>query len=210
MPQLGTWERLATPGTRQEVDETPHSPVDISPVLQLVLQLYQMVIDVPAWVFNVTVCQMTIVVYCHSEMDKHIVCSALASFANLCSRYHQQNIVIYCWLDGLNVIKSCTFISWLHETHCNQWKIEFLNKPKLRTYVKFKTCFKIEDYVMPFMSRRQRSYLAQLRCGILWRHIETGRWYGVKEENRLCKTCNNNQIENEYHFIFHCIIHTQH
>ncbi len=33
----------------------------------------------------------------------------------------------------------------VHETYCNQWKIEFLNKPKLRTYVKFKICFKIED-----------------------------------------------------------------
>ncbi len=49
------------------------------------------------------------------------------------------------------------------------------------------------------MNHRQRSYLAQLRCGILPLHIETGRWYGVKEENRLCKACNNNQIENEYH-----------
>ncbi len=54
------------------------------------------------------------------------------------------------------------------------------------------------------MSRRQRSYLAQLRYGILPLHIETGRWYGVKEEDRLCKACYNNQIENEYHFIFHC------
>ncbi len=33
-------------------------------------------------------------------------------------------------------------------------------------------------------------------------HIETaGRCYGVKED-RLYKACNNNQIENEYHFIF--------
>ncbi len=92
---------------------------------------------------------------------------------------------------------------WVLITYCNQWKIECLNKPKLHTYVKFKTCFKIEDYVMSFMSRRQRSYLAPLRCSILPLHIETGRWYRVKE-NRLCKACNNNQIENEYHFIFHC------
>ncbi len=47
----------------------------------------------------------------------------------------------------------------LHETYYNQWKIESLNKPKLCTYLKFKPCFKIEDYVMSFMSRRQRSYL---------------------------------------------------
>ncbi len=41
----------------------------------------------------------------------------------------------------------CTKAAWacLHETYCNQYKIESLNKPKLRTYVKFKTCFKIED-----------------------------------------------------------------
>ncbi len=43
----------------------------------------------------------------------------------------------------------CTKATWacLYETYCNQWKIESLNKPKLSTYVKFKTCFKIEDYV---------------------------------------------------------------
>ncbi len=100
----------------------------------------------------------------------------------------------------------CTKAAWacLHETFCNQWKIESFNEHKLHTYVKFKTCFKIEDYVISFMSRRQRSYLAQLRYGILPLHIETGRWHGVKEENRLCKACNNKQTENEYHFIFHC------
>ncbi len=38
---------------------------------------------------------------------------------------------------------------------------------------------------MSFMSRRQRSYLAQLRCGILPLHIEMGIWYGVKGEDRL-------------------------
>ncbi len=35
---------------------------------------------------------------------------------------------------------------------------------------------------MSFMSHRQRSYLAQLRCGILPLHIERGRWYWVKEK----------------------------
>ncbi len=83
----------------------------------------------------------------------------------------------------------CTKATWacLHETYCNQWKIESLNKSKLGTYVKFKTCFKIEDYVMSSLSHRQRSYLAQLRRRILPLHIETGRWYGVKEDDRLCK-----------------------
>ncbi len=47
----------------------------------------------------------------------------------------------------------CTKAAWacLYETYCNQLKIESLNKPKLCTYVKFKTCFKIENYVMLLM-----------------------------------------------------------
>ena len=98
--------------------------------------------------------------------------------------------------------------SSLHENYCNQWKTETLNKPKLCTYIKFKHCFKIEEYVMLFMSRRQCSYLAQLRCGILPLHIETGRWYGIKEEDRTCKVCKSNQIEHEIHFIFHCNMYT--
>ncbi len=34
--------------------------------------------------------------------------------------------------------------------------------------------------------------------------IEIGKWYWVKEEDRICKACNSNQIDNEHHFIFHC------
>ncbi len=53
------------------------------------------------------------------------------------------------------------------------------------------------------MSRKQRSYFAQLRCGILPLQIETGRWYGDKYEERICKLCNTD-VETEIHFIFQC------
>ncbi len=53
------------------------------------------------------------------------------------------------------------------------------------------------------MSRAQRSYLAQLRCGILSLHIETGRRQGTQLDRRICKVCNSNLVENEEHFIFH-------
>lgn len=99
-----------------------------------------------------------------------------------------------------------TQLAWscFHENYCNEWNIEIQNKPKLRTYIKFKECYKVEDYVISFINRYQRSYLAQLRVGILPLHIETGRWYNVKEEDRTCKVCNNNQVESEMHFLFLC------
>ncbi len=48
--------------------------------------------------------------------------------------------------------------------------------PKLRTYIKFKKFFEVEPNVLSFMSRQHRSYLAQLRNGILPLQLEVGRW----------------------------------
>ncbi len=50
----------------------------------------------------------------------------------------------------------------------------------------------------------KRSYLAQLRCGILLLHIETGRWQGTELDRIICKVCNINLVENKENFIFHC------
>ncbi len=100
----------------------------------------------------------------------------------------------------------CTRAAWssLHEIYCNQWQQDELDKPKLRTYVNFKVSYNVENYVMSFMSHAQRSYLAQLRCGVLPLHIETGRWQGTQLDKRICKVCNGNSVENKEHFIFHC------
>ncbi len=74
--------------------------------------------------------------------------------------------------DTRNII--CTRTAWssLHEIYCNQWQQDVLDKPNLLTYVNFKVLYNVKDYVMSFMSN------AQLRCGILPPHIETGRWQG--------------------------------
>ena len=60
-----------------------------------------------------------------------------------------------------------------------------------------------EEYVKINLKRRERSVLAQFRLGILPIRIETGRFIGEKVEDRLCRMCNQNQIENEIHFLFH-------
>ncbi len=92
----------------------------------------------------------------------------------------------------------------MHEIDCNQWQLDVLDKPKLRTYINFKVSYNVEDYVMSFLSHAQRSYLAQSICGILPVHIETGKWQGTQLDKRISKVCNSNSFENEEHFIFHC------
>ncbi len=43
------------------------------------------------------------------------------------------------------------------------WRDTILFKPKLRTYMKYKTLFGTEEYVKCLMSRKQRSILTQFR-----------------------------------------------
>ena len=92
----------------------------------------------------------------------------------------------------------------IHESNCSQWKHEIESKPKLRTYKLLKQSFGVESYVTAFINRKQRSCVSQLRCGILPLFIETGRWSNISYDQRICKMCSCNQVENEIHFLFQC------
>ena len=81
-----------------------------------------------------------------------------------------------------------------------QWSIDVNNKPKLRTYVLFKSDLLLEDYVKYHMHRRHRSLFAQFRLGILPLYIETGRYDNTPVANRICKLCDFRAIEDEFHF----------
>ena len=88
----------------------------------------------------------------------------------------------------------------------DDWKTRASTKPKLRTYVKLKTCFGAEEYLSGHLSRYKRSLYAQIRFGILPLNIETGRYRGLKEEQRRCIFCAD-KVENEYHFIMECVMY---
>ena len=86
----------------------------------------------------------------------------------------------------------------------NDWKLDVESKPKLRTYVKFKRNLLLEDYITHYTSKRCRSLVAQFRLGILPIHIETGRFTKTPLNERICKICDLNEIEDEYHFLLSC------
>ena len=84
------------------------------------------------------------------------------------------------------------------------WKKSIARKPKLRLFKQWKMILDTPKYITLNLSRQQRSLLAQLRSGSLPLHIETGRYTGLKADERICKFCTNNVSETEYHFLFHC------
>ncbi len=65
------------------------------------------------------------------------------------------------------------------------WRVTISFKPKLRTYARFKQSFRREEYINMFMSRRQRSLLAQFRAGTLPLHNVPGRWAGTQANESL-------------------------
>jgi hypothetical protein len=85
-----------------------------------------------------------------------------------------------------------------------EWKQHVLSKPKLRTYMKFKAEYGVEQYVLnQTLTRRERSLFSQLRFGILPLKIETGRYYRIPSEERFCEICKT-VVEDELHFILIC------
>ncbi len=73
----------------------------------------------------------------------------------------------------------------LPEDLCKNCEDNIKMMPKLRTYIKSKNDFEVEPYIMSFMSRQSRSYLAQLKNG-------DGQINAVEEE--LCLICNNDTV----------------
>ena len=89
-----------------------------------------------------------------------------------------------------------------------KWKTNILSKPKLRTYVTFKCVLHTEEYLRNNIFKHKRSLLAQLRLGILPLEIALRRFRNIPVENRLCKCCDNNVVENEFHFVCECVRYT--
>ena len=80
---------------------------------------------------------------------------------------------------------------------------------KLRTYRLYKSTFKTETYVKLNMRRDQRRILSQFRSCNLPLAIETGRYTKPKTplQDRICKVCSMNSIEDETHFLIDCDFH---
>ncbi len=84
------------------------------------------------------------------------------------------------------------------------WQHHCSTKDKLRTYRTFKADMNTAVHLNCNLPKFQRSLISQLRLGILPINIETGRYTGIPEGDRICEMYNQNRVENEAHFLFEC------
>jgi hypothetical protein len=88
----------------------------------------------------------------------------------------------------------------------DKWNKELHSQSKLRFYRTFKECFVIENYVKMCSLKSNRSFISQLRAGVLPLKVEVGRFAQLPLEKRLCDHCKT-LIEDEHHFIFVCPVY---
>ena len=96
------------------------------------------------------------------------------------------------------------FIEKCRSHQNSEWSKLIISKPKLRTFMKFKTQFGCEPYVYLNLSKSQRSLMSQFRMGVLPLYIETGRYDRTPVEKRICQFCSLNRVEDEFHFLSEC------
>ena len=60
------------------------------------------------------------------------------------------------------------------------------------------------DMMMKCKRRRRRRRLVKLRGGTAELEVETGRWHGVRREERICKNCRGGEVEDVGHLVMRC------
>ena len=82
------------------------------------------------------------------------------------------------------------------------WNMRMKSKPKLRTYIKYKSSLEMEGYLKN-EDATGRMMLARIRSGMNNLRIETGRYEKVAVKYRVCRLCNLG-VEDEEHFLNVC------
>ena len=84
------------------------------------------------------------------------------------------------------------------------WYTRLCNSNRLSSYVMYKTEPKMENYLNNIYAEKYRIALRKFRLSSHDLTIETGRYTNVERDLRYCEHCNQNVIENEYHFLLVC------
>ena len=130
------------------------------------------------------------------------------------SKFRELNVNHFCNIDFIFNKSSIKMLETLNfEKFKDKWSLDLNNdnRSKLRTYRIFKQEYCVEKYLQANMPGRFRSAFSKFRCGVAPLKIETGRYEGIPNENRLCfnDICkNNSKVEDEKHVILHCPVYS--
>ena len=86
----------------------------------------------------------------------------------------------------------------------NSWREEVGSRSKLVEVIMRKLIEKECKARCVEVKCRRRRILAKLRGGTAGLEVETGRWRGVSREERVCKNCQSEEVEDVQHLLMRC------
>ena len=96
------------------------------------------------------------------------------------------------------------FCQRIKDMENQEWRDHVSCFNTLRTYRNLKPSPSLEKYLDSDMPNKYIKLFTKLRGSLLPLECNIGRWNNVPYNERICKFCNLNQVENEYHVIFIC------
>ena len=100
-----------------------------------------------------------------------------------------------------------TFSQRLKDIYLQNWQSKISLSSKCDTYRLFKNIIHTELYLSCLNVKKYRICLSRFRCSCHELQIEKGRYVNIPREQRICKLCNLNVTEDEYHFLLVCPIY---
>ena len=101
-----------------------------------------------------------------------------------------------------NIIKQRIFD--IYYTLYQRWYSEINNSNRLMSYSIFKHDFVLEKYLNLIIENKYKVALSRFRTSSHDLFVETGRYDNVPRDQRVCKSCNMNRIEDEFRFVLVC------
>ena len=102
----------------------------------------------------------------------------------------------------------CTKLDESLSNHCKGIFFDYLNdrtkNKKLALYKDIKNVFKFEEYLDSIKHYNQRRCLTKFRISSHKLNIERGRYVNINRNERLCKQCESQNIEDEFHYLMKC------
>ena len=96
------------------------------------------------------------------------------------------------------------FVLRLKDQYMHEWNDTIALSTKLSTYKQFKSCFAYERYLDILNIRKFRFIYASFRASSHDLEIERGRYRNIERNQRLCIFCEDNVVEDEFHFLLCC------
>ena len=117
----------------------------------------------------------------------------------------QQHGLEYIWNQQTELeIPFNTIKQRILDMYNQKWYSDINNSSRLKSYSLYKHEFIFEKYLKVITEPKYKIAMSRFRTSSHELRIETGRYDNTPREQRLCKSCNMNKIEDEFHFLLVC------